>query len=101
MRSSASQPVLTQLDPQNKNFIARTMRDGEGKIVDFVFTFIDLEIFGWFPAFVQMICYKWDMVDGRYEEGKVWLKVMEPILCEEDNSEVVGFLEDVEHFHTS
>jgi hypothetical protein len=101
MRSPASKPVLTQLDPQNENFIARTVRDGEGKIVDFVFTFIDLEMFGWFPAFVQMIRCKRDMVDGRSEEGKTWLKVMEPILCEEDSSEIVGFLEDVEHFHTS
>jgi len=97
LRTPASKPVLTQLRFDLRNFVTRPVRNDEGKIVDYVITFVDLLDLAWCPAFMQrMCCIKQVRPVEPSDEEEAWWKMLEPYICEEDDSEVTLFLE--EHF---
>jgi hypothetical protein len=91
-RSTGIKPVLTLLDAKLRNFIAQPKRNDAGEIVDWEVTLIDLDLFGWHPAFLQIYCLKHHNAKNN-ETGRKFVKNLAKYVCEDDYTEVMDFLD--------
>lgn len=90
-RAKGTEPVLTLMDCSFDNLIAKPIEDNAGKIVDWKMTFIDIDMFGWLPAFLQVYCAKlFYLYDD--ETGKTFNRRLAAGISEEDYSTEVDFL---------
>jgi hypothetical protein len=89
--TKGTKPVLTLIDCQFQNIIAKEIKDSAGKIVDWKITMIDVDMLGWLPAFVQFYCAKY-LLTGDHETGKTFNRRLIADIAEEDYLAEVDFL---------